>query len=166
MSWNRKRIVSLFGAAWFVAVFLFGAYLLLQENSIDKRTLLHHSGRVTHKELIKENTGTRFGSKTAQAFTFTLEGLAFPLQVYDREENYASLDSLIQPGDVLDVYFQTSVGTMDTAHVVYEIDKRQNIIFGEQVSRTGQLTGGVVAVLAALLVVVIAVLQDRKYWNS
>ncbi|NJM25305.1 MAG: hypothetical protein HC859_07275 [Bacteroidia bacterium] len=127
---------------------------------------MHHSGRVTHKELIKENAGTRFGSKTSQAFTFTLDGLAFPLQVYDRAENYASLDSLVLPGDVLDVYYQASVGTTDTVHVVYEIDKGQNIIFGEQVSRTGQLVGGVVAVLAALLVVVIAVLQDRKYWDA
>jgi hypothetical protein len=153
--WRKiKRFLQFsFGLLLSIAVILVG-WSMLNEANFDLHDAQKYSGQITSR-------------KGGKYFSFNLSGSPVSFNVYKPSRNYAELESVLNTGDSITVYFVNS----RTANIqVYQIEKNGQIVVDKELLAGQNRTGGLIALIGGLgmLVAVFWTLRKRKYrfWSQ
>ena len=113
MMWRKIKLFLQFsfGILLSIAVTLVG-WSMLNEANFDLHDAQKYSGQITNRE-------------TGKYFSFNVSGSPVSFEVYKPSQNYAELESALNIGDSITVYFVNS----HTANIqVYQIAKNGQIV--------------------------------------
>jgi hypothetical protein len=144
--WQRLKLG--FGLLLSTACILVG-YAMLGEASLDINSALKCYGQINSR-------------KAGKYFTFTLAGAPTSFKVYKASRNYNDLESALNIGDSVTVYFgQSSTTNMQ----VYQIEKQGHVIVGKELLEGQNKVGGYISCVGGFVLIGIAIGQFRKGRN-
>lgn len=96
-------------------------------------------------------------------FFLRLSGLDQTLATYNIEQSYYDLDSRLEVGDRVTVYFKSSPNNDKPNLSTYQIEKGGQVILGQDEFKGKEMIGGIIATLGLGLIITIGYFQDKKY---
>jgi hypothetical protein len=120
-------------------------------------------GVIVEKGLTKNmSTISGKGTITSDVFFLKLEGLDQILASYNKEQSYHDLDSKLNVGDKVKIYFKYSPYNDRPNVSTYQIEKAGQVILGQDEFKGKELIGGIIATLGLVLILTISYFQDKK----
>ena len=149
----KRFLQFILGLLLSIALILVG-WSMLNEANFDLHDAQTHSGQITSR-------------KIGKFFAFNISGFPSSFSVYKPSRNYAELESALNIGDNITVYFVNS----QTANIqVYQIEKNGQIVVDKELLAGQNRTGGIVGLIGGLGMLggVFWTLRKQKYrfWSS
>jgi len=105
-------------------IYFFLAYKGFNSQSIDLKTLDKYTGRVNERGVADRKSS----KQTSSVFYLTIDGLTETLGIYRMKKNYAGLIEMIQPGDIVTVYYLSKTTDENINIDLVQIEKDGQII--------------------------------------
>lgn len=166
MRFNKKRIGNLFGMVFFVTVTSFGTFLFYKDATVDMDRLDQYSGQIIDKGITTHKSSTKYGTTTSRVFFIRLEGLDQILATYNMEQTYDRLNTDLQIGDSVKVFYRTSLETNVANINTYQIESNGEIILDNSDYRSRSMKGVIIGSIGIVVMLAVGIIRDRKYWKS
>ena len=160
---KKKRIWNLVGTVWFSSLMIFGIFSTMTNACTDLDDLDKYEGTIIEDGITKNASTTSKGTIASDVFFIRLNGLNQILATYNKEQSYYDLDSRLNTGDKVTVYFKLSPYNDRPNLTTYQIEKDGQVILGQDEFKGKELIGGIIATLGLGLIVTIGYFQDKKY---
>lgn len=160
---TKKRVWNLVGTVWFSSLMIFGIFSTMTNACTDLDDLDKYEGTIADKGITQNTSSTSKGPITSDVFFLRLSGLDQTLATYNKEQSYYDLDSKLNVGDRVTVYFKSSPYNDKPNLSTYQIEKDGEIILGQDSYKGKELIAGVIATLGLGLILTIGYFQDKKY---
>ena len=160
---TKKRIWNFVGTVWFGSLMIFGIFSTMTNACTDLDDLDKYEGTIADKGIIQNTSSTSKGPITSDVFFLRLSGLDQTLATYNKEQSYYDLDSKLNVGDRVTVYFKSSPNNNKPNLSTYQIEKDGQVILGQDEFKGKEMIGGAIATLGLGLIITIGYFQDKKY---
>jgi hypothetical protein len=159
VSKSLKRILNLFITLFFSAIVIVSIVSMVFNAKRDLSTLDSFEGKIIAKGLA-DNPAPNIG--VAKVFFIKVEGLDQTLATYNPGQHYTTLDSALNVGDQVKVYYKRiafpEVPNLNT----HQIEKNGNVVFDEGEIENIELKAGILCGIVVALTFSIGYLRDKK----
>lgn len=155
-----KRISSYCAAIILSTACFFGSYLALKDANMPLKDLDSYQGVIIDKGITFTKSKTR-----AKVFFFKLAGLNQILATYNPSKSYNKLDSALNRGDHVKVYYKPALST-DPNVETYRIEKNGEIMLNDLGFRSKESIVAGIALTGGLLILALSFREDKKYWKK
>ena len=142
---------------------IFGIFSTMTNACTDLDDLNKFEGIITDKGITQNTSSTSKGPRTSDVFFLRLDGLDQMLATYNKEQSYYELDSRLNVGDKVKVYFKSSPYSDAPNLSTYQIEKDGQVVLGQDEFKGKEMIGGIIATFGLALVITIGYFQDKKY---
>ena len=135
------------------------AYKGINSQSIDLKTLDKFTGRVNERGVADRKSSKH----TSRVFYLTIHGLPETLGIYRMGKNYSGLIDMIQPGDIVTVYYLSKTTDENINIDLVQIEKDGQIIVDESEFKKKESALIYIGLIGGLFSVGLSVWYYNKY---
>ncbi|WP_442590745.1 hypothetical protein ACSBL2_05905 [Pedobacter sp. AW31-3R] len=101
----------------------------------------------------------------AKVFFFRIDGLNQILATYNPSKSYNKLDSALNLGDNVKVYYKHALST-DPNIETFQIEKNGVVILNESSFRSKEFIAAGMALIGGVVILALSFREDKKYWKK
>lgn len=153
-----KRTGNYVGAAILSVACFFGSFLAFKNASHSIGNLDTFEGVLIDKGVVSK--------KSKDVFYIKLQGLNEILATYNPKQSYSDIDSRLNIGDTIKVYFKASGSPNSPNLETFQVERKGEVILDKSDFQFREKVGGYIALFGGFLIIFLHLKDDRKYWKK
>lgn len=140
---------------------------MFNSSSLDLKELPFIESFIVEKGITSNNNSIAGkGAINFKVFYVKVEGLNNKLTIYNSSQNYISLNEKIHLNDKLKVYYRKLSNNLEMNLEIHQLEKGDNIIYSASEYQRKEKIGAYIALFGGILMIAIAIYQDKKHWKK